>query len=35
MRIYLGNNRQNSTQMMTAEHATVRTMTGRAENVGY
>jgi hypothetical protein len=35
MGIYLGKNQQNSRQMMTAAHATVRSLTGRVERVGH
>jgi hypothetical protein len=35
MKFYLGKDRQNSTQMMTAIHATVRSLTGRVERIGY
>jgi hypothetical protein len=34
-RIYLGKDRQNSTQMMTAAHAIVRIMIGIVESIGH
>jgi len=35
MRTYLGKDRHNATQMMTAAHVTVRSMTRRVEWIGH
>jgi hypothetical protein len=35
MRIYLGKNKQNSTQMKTVTHTTVRSLTRRVDGVGH
>jgi hypothetical protein len=35
MNIYLGKDRQNTTQAMTATHATVKSLTRRVEGVGH